>query len=93
MAGIFDSLPAASTWISPVVRLRSFHGFTTRPPKPPVGNRIWKVCSYSGIERYTSSTCPPYSLTWSIVAFGGACRMPKTMLWSSFGASSCCENR
>jgi hypothetical protein len=35
------SLPFTSCWIGKMLRSRSSHGFTTRPPNPPLGNVIW----------------------------------------------------
>ena len=51
MPGIFASLPADLDRSCSVVLLRSLHGFVTMPPKPPVGNVIWKVFLLSGNER------------------------------------------
>jgi hypothetical protein len=63
------------------------------PEKPPLGNVIWNVDSVSGNDLNTSLTCSVKSPVWSSVAFGAAWTMAKTMLWSSTGASSFCENR
>ena len=50
MPGIFDSGPVDSTSSCCAVFLRSLHGFVTMPPKPPVGDVIWKMLSLSGNE-------------------------------------------
>ena len=90
--GTFESPMAASTCSCSVVFLRWLQGFVTMPPKPPVGLVIWKMLSASGNDRYTSWTCDEKSFVCSIVALGAAWMTPKTTLWSSFGASSFCEN-
>ena len=54
MPGICDNGPIDSISSCCVVLLRSLHGFVTMPPKPPVGDVIWKMLAASGNERYTS---------------------------------------
>ena len=51
MPGIRDSGPIDSISSCCVVLLRSLHGFVTMPPKPPVGDVIWKMLAASGNER------------------------------------------
>ena len=76
-----------------VVFDRSLQGLVTIPPKPPVGNVIWKMLSDSGNERYTSWISPANSRVWSRVEFAAAWTIPNTTPWSSTGASSRCESR
>ncbi len=69
---IFDSFPADSISSWPVVFERWLHGFVTIPPKPPVGNVIWKMLSVSGNDRYTSWISDANSFVWSSVEFADA---------------------
>ena len=48
MPGIACSFCCTSGRIWKMVRLRSSHGLMTMPPKPELGNVIWKVNSVSG---------------------------------------------
>ena len=60
----------SSSWIWKMLRLRSSHGFTSMPPKPPFGNVIWKLWSNSGVDcedcvdlpRCTASSCSSVAL-------------------------------
>ena len=45
---IFDSGPIDSISSCCVVLVRSLHGLVTMPPKPPLGNVIWKMLPLSG---------------------------------------------
>ena len=49
--GISASFGETAISSSSVVRVRSLHGFTTIPEKPPVGPVIWKMLSASGKDR------------------------------------------
>jgi hypothetical protein len=51
MPGICDSGPIDSISSCCAVFVRSLHGVVTMPPKPPVGNVIWKMLAASGNER------------------------------------------
>ena len=57
-SGVKAQSPETTT-CSPVPRFRWFHGFVTIPPKPPVGDVIWKVFSISGKARKTPSISTP----------------------------------
>ncbi len=82
----------SSSWMANMLRFRSSQGFTSMPPKPPVGNVTWKLWSYSGVEAYIFWTVSTYGMSCSTVAFAGASTAPKMTPWSSAGASSCGEN-
>ena len=45
---IFESGAIASISSCCVVLVRSLHGLVTMPPKPPLGNVIWKMLALSG---------------------------------------------
>ncbi len=48
---IFEDFAAASICRSWVERFRALQGFVTMPPKPPLGEVIWKMLSLSGKDR------------------------------------------
>jgi len=75
-----------------MLRARSSHGFTIRPPKPPVGNVSWKLWLNSGTDLKVRKTCSVKGVSCSIVALAGTSIAPNITPWSSMGASSLAEN-
>jgi hypothetical protein len=60
------------------LRLRSSHGLTSMPPKPPVGKVIWKLWSNSGVVWNVRLICSVYGVSCSSVALAGTSMAPKT---------------
>jgi len=64
----------SSAWIAKMVRSRSPHGFMMAPPKPAVGNVIWKLCLNSGTVLKIRFTSAAYGVSCSSVALAGTSR-------------------
>ena len=59
-----------------MLRGRSVHGFTIMPPKPPLGNVIWKLWLNSGVDLKVRKTCSVKGVSCSIVALAGTSMAP-----------------
>src|SRR5215468_4301282 len=70
--GSFASFADASTDSCSEVLVRWLQALVTMPPKPPVGEVIWKMLSASGKEWNTSYILDAKSIVWSRVELADA---------------------